>query len=689
MSSASNAGIPYSGAQTPFKLPRKADSAVEQAGTWTMSMEASSVANIGRSVAANPLKASLGTHENGHWIEYASSRNDKGQMVMQIGTDAGGIISEVEQSDASKLNCTAIVQNAGGTIAGGNPLAVNIITPGGSALNNNPVPVGQSTASALNCTAVVQNASGPFAVGNPLTVQVARGGFLNGVPDDSKYMAVGQSNPENLNAVVAQANAGSLKCTATVANTTANVSNTNPLQSALYVPIEGTPTAVSTSVPLPAAIIQAGSAVGSENPLYAQVQQVTGEVFEVVTMNNVASQIYYGDPNPTPVAVDNAFPVVLTRGGNVIGVPNDLNYVSVGQSNPENLNAVVAQANAGSLRCTAVVANSDGEIASNNPLDTTLTVDVGGTPTPVSATVPLAVQLSKENAVVGNLNPLDVQMVGAVGVVQATASSLLAQVSQPTASSLNATVVQGTPSSLKTEVSQPVAGELNATVVQGTASNLLAQVSQPTAASLNATVVQGTASNLLAEVSQPTAANLNCTAVLRYDAGLVTDMNPLPVVTEGLNECQIFTEDGIVNNSNPVPTYPQAPRFTGTSTNNFNAPIHVYFEDTEEISYASGAISADTTYFISVTVASMQPALAEGAFFVIDSANTTFPLTGTNEVLAVIAISPGVQTVTYTMPAAWAIRNGYLRAFFSTDGGATAANGQAASYLLMNIITSS
>ena len=81
------------------------------------------------------------------------------------------------------------------------------------------------------------------------------------------------------------------------------------------------------------------------------------------------------------------------------------------------------------------------------------------------------------------------------------------------------------------------------TVTQSTAGNLLAQVSQPTASSLNATVVQGTATNLLAQVSQPTASALNVT-----DATGVLAQGSVAAGTAGTKS--VLT--GLVYNSTPV-----------------------------------------------------------------------------------------------------------------------------------------
>lgn len=172
--------------------------------------------------------------------------------------------------------------------------------------------------------------------------------------------------------------------------------------------------------------------------------------------------------------------------------------------------------------------------------------------------------------------PAGTNSIGSVTVVQDTASNLLSQVSQPTASALNATVVQATASNLLSQVSQPTASALNATVVQSSAASLNATAAQGAPASaLNAwpvkntdgtntaavkaantasipgdsalvvalspnspipagsnaigtvTAVQSTASQLNATVAQPTAANLNATVV----QGTAANLNATVVLT--------------------------------------------------------------------------------------------------------------------------------------------------------------
>ncbi|MBK8252194.1 MAG: hypothetical protein IPK82_05945 [Polyangiaceae bacterium] len=86
-----------------------------------------------------------------------------------------------------------------------------------------------------------------------------------------------------------------------------------------------------------------------------------------------------------------------------------------------------------------------------------------------------------------------VSVSNAVSVVQNQPSSLLATVSQPTASALQATVSQSNAASLLTTVSQPTASALQATVSQSNAASLLSTVSQSNAASLHSTSTQGAA----------------------------------------------------------------------------------------------------------------------------------------------------------------------------------------------------
>jgi hypothetical protein len=237
----------------------------------------------------------------------------------------------------------------------------------------------------------------------------------------------------------------------------------------------------------------------------------------------------------------------------------------------------VAQATAASLNATVV----QGTAAANS----------GGWPVKITdgtnnPAVVNAAPTTEYGLVVRNIPS------GSQTVISGTAANFLAQVSQPTAASLNATVVQGTaaansggwPVKITDGTNNPAV--LNAaptteyglvvrnipsgsqTVISGTAANFLAQVSQPTAASLNATVVQGTAAansgawtvkitdgtnnpavmssspagteyglvtrnipsgsqtvisgtaaNFLAQVSQPTAASLNATVIGSGSAG--------------------------------------------------------------------------------------------------------------------------------------------------------------------------
>jgi hypothetical protein len=152
---------------------------------------------------------------------------------------------------------------------------------------------------------------------------------------------------------------------------------------------------------------------------------------------------------------------------------------------------------------------SNVQSAPGTPQTTAITIqgNSSGIAVPISGTVTTT---NNANGTPGATPPSDATYVGG-----------LASTSSPSYSTGNLEPLSLTlAGALRTDSSattQPVSGTV--TVTQTTASNLLAQVSQPTASNLNATVVQAIASNLLAQVSQPTASNLNATIIGTTSAG--------------------------------------------------------------------------------------------------------------------------------------------------------------------------
>lgn len=270
----------------------------------------------------------------------------------------------------------------------------------------------------------------------------------------------------------------------------------------------------------------------------------------------------------------------LPAGTNLIG------KVGIDQTTPGTTNGVVVNSSA----LPTGAATAANQTSTNTKLDQLHTDLISALPTG-SNTIGAVTQASGPWSVTGS----GTAGLAASGVltVQGITSMTPVQVSQATASNLNATVTQGGTWSMT--ATQATASSLNATVVgsgtagaaaggvltvQGVASMTPVQVSQATATNLNAAVVgtgtagaaaggvltvQGVASMTPVQVSQATAANLNATVVQSTAASLNATVVGSGTVSNGTAQAGSLLAGAVFNTTPPTLTTGQQAAIQMTS----------------------------------------------------------------------------------------------------------------------------